>query len=125
DMKEREVDRIIEEKINTAGTTSKKNYEDLEYIKKQNYKNKLNNYVLSILKFFPYVKPFVIQLEGYDWWRIEYDNEHSYRGFLPFSNYLNNISYNYVFMRNTVSPMSLMEKYNHYLFGMYKECNDV
>lgn len=125
DIKEKEIEKIVEDKINDISSRPKQSYKDYDYIRKQNYKNKLNDYVLSILKFFPYVKPFAIPLKGYEWWKIEYDDGHNYRGFLPFSNYLNNISYNYIFMSNTVSPIDLMEKYNHYLFGMYKEYEDV
>ncbi|HLR33727.1 MAG TPA: hypothetical protein VK071_00160 [Tissierellales bacterium] len=125
DIKDKEMEKVIEEKINSMGNVSKDHYKNMDYIRKLNYKNRLNNYVLSILKFFPYINPFTIQLKGYDWWRIEYDDVHSYRGFLPFSNYLNNMSYNHPFMSNTVSPASLMKEYNHYIFGMYKEYDDV
>ncbi len=125
DIKEEEMEKIVEEKINTMGKVPEKNYEDMDYVRKLNYKNRLNNYVLSILKFFPYINPFDISMKGYDWWRIEYDDVQSYRGFLPFSNYLKSISYNHPFMNSATSPMSLMKEYNHYIFGMYKEYDDV
>lgn len=100
-------------------------YKNIDYIRKLNYKNKLTNYVLSILKFFPYIDPFKLKLKGYDWWRIEYDGSHGYRGFLPFYNCLMDTSYKYPLMGNTVTCFQLMKKYNHYLFGMYKEKDEV
>ena len=56
-----------------------------------NFKAQMTNYVLSILRFFPYVKPFNVELSGYDWWKIESDGVNIHRGFLPFYNYLLNM----------------------------------
>ncbi len=131
EIEEEKIEEIIEETeddikdFTNTEEIPKYNYENIDYIRKMDYKSRLNNYVMSILKFFPYVDPFCVQLKGYDWWRIEYDGTHSYRGFLPFSSYLMNMSYNYPFVSNTISPISLMKKYNHYIFGMYKEYEDV
>lgn len=98
---------------------------DIEYIKQLSYKNQMSNYILNILRFFPYVKPFNANLEGYDWWRIEYDGADIHRGFLPYYNYLSNMYNVYPFMPNATTCQELIAKYNHYLFGLYRENNDI
>jgi len=89
-----------------------------------NFKSQMTDYVLSILRFFPYVKPFNVELNGYDWWRIESDGVNIHRGFLPFYNYLLNMYHIYPNMQNTTTCQYLIQKYNHYLFGIYKVNGD-
>ena len=98
---------------------------NIEYIKQLSYKNQMSNYILNILRFFPYVKPFNANLEGYDWWRIEYDGANIHRGFLPYYYYLSNMYNVYPFMPNATTCQELIAKYNHYLFGLYTENNDI
>ena len=66
----------------------KERQQDMEYIKRVNYKSQMTNYLLSILRFFPNIKPFKLDLKGYEWWRIESGDPDMHRGFLPFYNYL-------------------------------------
>ncbi|MCG4586764.1 hypothetical protein L0P56_14830, partial [Anaerosalibacter bizertensis] len=73
---------------------------DIYYMKRLDYKRQMSEYVLSILRFFPYVKPFRIELKGYDWWKIDYTGENIHRGFLPFYNYLFNTYNSYPFMKD-------------------------
>lgn len=90
-----------------------------------NFKSQMIDYVLSILRFFPYIKPFNIELNGYDWWKIESDGGNIHRGFLPFYNYLLNMYYEYPHSQNTVTCKHLIQKYGNYLFGMYRVEDDV
>lgn len=80
----------------------------------------MTNYVLSILRFFPYVKPFNVEFQGYEWWRIESDGVSVHRGFLPFYNYLLNMYHTYPHIDGITTCEQLIERYEHYLFGMYK-----
>lgn len=80
----------------------------------------MTNYVLSILRFFPYVKPFNVEFQGYEWWRIESDGVSVHRGFLPFYNYLLNMYHAYPHIDGITTCEQLIERYEHYLFGMYK-----
>lgn len=97
------------------------NYKSLEYMRRLNHKNQMTNYILSILRFFPYVQPFKINLQGYSWWRIDDDGTNSYKGFLPYFNYLMSTNYKYPFLNNSITCFNLIRKYGHYLFGIYKE----
>jgi len=111
------------EKINIQDEA--KDYKSLEYIHRLNHKNQMTNYILSILRFFPYVQPLKLNLYGYSWWRIDDDGTNSCKGFLPYFNYLMNTNYKYQFLNNSTTCFNLIRKYGHYLFGMYKEGEEV
>ncbi len=96
-------------------------YKSLEYMRRLNHKKQMTNYILSILRFFPYVQPLKLNLYGYSWWRIDDSGTDSYKGFLPYFNYLMCTNYKYSFLNNSTTCFNLIKKYGHYLFGMYKE----
>lgn len=99
-----EYDKVYEE--NETGEIGQKEYVDLEYEHNVKRMEQTNDYVLSILRYFPYEEPFAQELLDHNWWRIEYNNEAE--GFLPYFN----------FVANT-NAIELMKKYNHYLFGLF------
>lgn len=79
------------------------------------------NYVLSILRFFPYIVPFKHNLKGYNWWLIDLDIENEYRSFLPyFSHVLGGDNEKY-YDNHITTCNQLVNKYQHYLFGLYNE----
>lgn len=100
-------------------------YQSLDYMRRINNKNQMTNYILSVLKFFPQVQPFKIYLHGYTWWRIDDDGSNSNRGFLPYYNYLFSADYKYPFLYNSTSCMNQIMKYGHYLFGLYREGEEI
>lgn len=96
-------------------------YKTLDYIRKLNQKNQTTNYVLSILRFFPYVDPFKYTLKGYNWWIVELDKENEYRSFLPYFSYISGGNTKEHYAGNIATCNQLMNKYQHYLFGLYNE----
>lgn len=98
-------------------------YDQIEYIRRLNHKKQMTEYILSVLKYFPQVQPFKIYLHGYTWWRIDDNGSGSYRGFLPYYNYLLSANYKYPFMYNATTCLEQIKKYGHYLFGIYSEGN--
>lgn len=96
-------------------------YKTLDYIRKLNQKNQTTNYVLSILRFFPYVDPFKYTLKGYNWWIVELDKENEYRSFLPYFSYISGGNAKEPYTGNIATCNQLMNKYQHYLFGLYNE----
>lgn len=102
-------------------TETMDDYQSIEYIRRLNHRNQMTNYILNILRFFPYVQPFKFNLNGYSWWQIEDDGTDSYKGFLPYFNYLMSTDYKYPFLNNSITCFDQIKKYGHYLFGMYKE----
>lgn len=119
--KTQEVDEIEEEPIVDKGL----DYQSLEYIRQLNHKNQMTDYILSILRFFPYVDPFKIYLHGYSWWQIEDCNTDLHKGFLPYYNYLMSTDYRHSTINNSITCIDLIRKYGHYIFGMYKEQKEV
>lgn len=99
-------------------------YDQIEYLRRLNHKNQMTNYILNVLKYFPQVQPFKVYLHGYTWWRIDDDGNNSYRGFLPYYNYLLSADYKYPFLYNATTCLDQIRKYGHYLFGIYSEGND-
>jgi len=100
-------------------------YRTLDYIKKLNQKNQTINYVLSILRFFPYAEPFKYNLKGYNWWLVDLDSENEYKAFLPYFAHVvggNNKEY---YDSSITTCTQLMNKYQHYLFGLYNEGEEV
>lgn len=96
-------------------------YKTLDYIRKLNQKNQTTNYVLSILRFFPYIDPFKYNLKGYNWWLVELDIENEYRAFLPYFSYIIGGNNKEPYNNNIATCSQLMSKYGHYLFGLYNE----
>lgn len=96
-------------------------YKTLDYIRKINQKNQTTNYVLSILRFFPYIDPFKYNLKGYNWWLVELDKENEYRAFLPYFSYIVGGNNKEPYSNNIPTCNQLMSKYQHYLFGLYNE----
>lgn len=117
--------RSNEEYILEENMPKESNYETLEYIRRLNQKNQTTNYILSILRFFPYTDPFKIDLKGYNWWKINGEGVDDYRGFLPYFSYLTGGNYKYPFVKSSINCNELMKKYRHYLFGLYNEREEV
>lgn len=95
--------------------------EDLEFDTEQsrriNQRDQTTSYVLNILRFFPFIEPFRLRLDGYNWWKIDFQEDA--RGFLPYFSYLVGGDQKSRRSDNFVTSRDLMTVYNHYLFGLY------
>src|SRR5699024_5370117 len=83
------------------------------------------DYVLDILSFFPYIEPFRINLQGYNWWKIDITDSENEKGFLPYFSYVVGGNHKYSIIKDSVSSSSLIKKYRHYIFGLYNINNEV
>lgn len=90
-----------------------------------NQKEQTTNYVLNILRYFPFIEPFKIDLMGYNWWRVDISDSKEDNGFLPYFSYIANGDHKYPLVQNAVTATNLMRKYGHYLFGLYNVNNEV
>lgn len=91
-----------------------------------NYKNQVYEYTKNIIKFFEKTDVLKTRLDGYTWWKIEYQSKNNYyRSFLPFHNYIlnNNLPYSSIF--NVTPTYKLIKKYKHYIFGTMKVNKDI
>lgn len=91
-----------------------------------NYKDQVYSYTQNILKFFKETDVLKTRLEGYKWWKIEYNSTgNHYRSFLPFHNYILSNSVPYPSMFNVMPTYKLIKKYKHYIFGVMMVNKDV
>lgn len=93
--------------------------------KKNNQKNLTTEYVLNILSFFPYIEPFRIDLQGYNWWKIDIDNLEGEKSFLPYFSYIVGGNHKYPIIKDVITANDLINKYGHYIFGLYNINNEV
>lgn len=87
--------------------------EDLEYQYSVKKMEQTTDYILSVLRYFPYAEPFVEELLEHNWWRVEY-SEDAEEGFLPYFDYM-----------LETNAINLMRRYGHYLFGLYNQGDEV
>ncbi|WFA08505.1 hypothetical protein [Tissierella sp. Yu-01] len=96
---------------------------DYEYNRKVIQRNQTTNYVLSILRYFPYSDPFQVNLSGYNWWRIDYQEDD--KGFLPYYSYVTEGKKNSGKANMVVTANELMAVHGHYIFGLYNVGDEV
>lgn len=108
----------------TSSTTY--GYDNIEVNRKVAQKNQTTDYILSILRYFPYIEPFKLDLHGYNWWKIGYEDYEDPRGFLPYFSLLigGDQKYNRV-NDNNVTAKDLLIAYEHYIFGLYNVNDEV
>ena len=94
-----------------------------DYNRKVTQRNQTTKYILSILRYFPYVDPFRVNLSGYNWWRIDYQDDG--KGFLPFFGYVINSEKSNQVINKDVTANELMEVHEHYIFGLYNMGDEV
>ncbi|MFT9496903.1 hypothetical protein [Anaerosolibacter sp.] len=87
-----------------------------------NYFKMVCDYVDNILKYHKKVEPFEKNMNGCQWWKVDYDQQTLYRSFLPFYGYVNNMYGYYPHMNYMAGYPDLMYKYQHYIFG--KKCDE-
>lgn len=122
------VEQIIEEtnvEMRSEEEFGDPDYKTISHIKRLNQKNQTVNYVLNILRFFPYIDPFKQNLRGYNWWIVELDKENEYRSFLPYFSYITGGNSKESYVDKAITCNDLINKYQHYLFGLYNEGEEV
>lgn len=96
-----------------------------EVARRVSQRNQTTNYILNILRFFPYIDPFSVKLEGYNWWKINFQEEIDTRGFLPYFSYIVGGSQKIKRTEDYITALDLLRKYEHYIFGLYNVKDDV
>lgn len=104
--------------------------EEMDYDQFQNnnkiiQRNQTTGYILKILRYFPYIEPFKVNLKGYNWWKINTDDPNEEKGFLPYFSYVTGGNHKYPIIENAITANELMRKHKHYLFGLYNFKDEV
>ncbi len=82
------------------------------------YHQVVYKYVKDMLKEYEEIEPFERNLNRCKWWKIDYNSQSMYRGFLPFFGYILNTYYYSPYMCYMGNCNDLMYKYGHYIFGV-------
>jgi len=113
----KETDKI-EENIEETQTSN----DSVELLK---HKNKLYENLYNTLKDYKSVEPLSVKIKNFNWWHIPYDEMGIKNGFLPYYNQIVSSYYPYPMSNRVTTCNSLMRKYGHYVFGVYKENDDI
>lgn len=93
--------------------------------KKVVYKNKFEENLYKVLSEYKKLDPLSVNIKNLSWWKISYDDKGIKNGFLPYYNQIISSYYPYPMSNRVTTCHSLMKKYGYYIFGIYKEDNDV
>ena len=100
---------------------------DYEEVKAQanKYKNKFDESLYRVLNDYKQVEPLSVKIKNFGWWYIPYDKTGVKNGFLPYYNQIISSYYPYPMSNRVTTCSRLMEKYGHYIFGIYSENEDI
>jgi len=121
DAIESSIDEITEETVPSIEETKAEN-DQVELLK---YKNKFHENLYNTLKDYKTIEPLSVKIKNFEWWYIPYDEMGIKNGFLPYYNQIVSSYYPYPMSARVTTCNSLMKKYGHYIFGIYKENDDI
>jgi len=93
--------------------------------KKMVYKNKFEENLYNVLREYIKLDPLSVDIKNMSWWKIPYDDRGVKNGFLPYYDQIISSYYPYPMSNRVTTCHGLMRKYGYYIFGIYKENNDI
>lgn len=85
------------------------------------HRNEYEKNLYNLLATFNKVSPLAHDINSIKWWRIDYDENSIYKGFLPYFNQIISTYYPYPLSNHVTTCQLLMKKHGYYLFGIYEE----
>lgn len=114
------------DEVETTSQDVKIEESDVEAASKKNgYKNKFEENLYTVLKEYKKLDPLSVNIKSISWWKIPYDDRGVKNGFLPYYNQIISSYYPYPMSNRVTTCHGLMRKYGYYIFGIYKENNDI
>lgn len=89
------------------------------------FKNKFDESLYNVLNDYKQVEPLSVKIKDFCWWYIPYDETGVRNGFLPYYSQIISSYYPYPMSNRVTTCSRLMEKYGHYIFGIYTENGDI
>ncbi len=114
-------DNEIKETINDAITEPIKTVT----VKEKKYRNKFDENLYNTLRDYKEVEPLSVKLKNFTWWYVPYDEMGLKTGILPYYNQIISSYYPYPMSARVTTCAGLMKKYGHYIFGIYKENDEI
>ncbi|MDD4436670.1 MAG: hypothetical protein PHS04_01385 [Tissierellia bacterium] len=122
-VKKEEIKEAIKEDNEEAEEIPEKlNKDD---VSNQGYRNRFDEKLYRTLRDFKEVEPLSVKLKNFKWWYIPYDEMGIKNGILPYYNQIISTYYPYPMSNRVTTCASLMKKYGHYIFGIYKEKDEI
>lgn len=89
------------------------------------FRNKFDENLYNTLREYKTVEPLSVKLKNFEWWYIPYDEMGVKNGILPYYSQIISSYYPYPMSSRVTTCASLMKKYGHYIFGTYKENDEI
>ena len=89
------------------------------------YRNEYERKLFALLNEFEIVKPLQYDIKNLNWWKVIYDENSIYKGFLPYFNQIITTYYPYPLSSRVTTCQILMKKHGYYLFGVYEENGNI
>lgn len=130
-VEESENDRIKKTSVNSAVDMNadyvepENNQEPEVEAQAHKFRSKFEESLYSVLKDYKQVDPLSVKIKNFYWWYIPYDETGIKNGFLPYYSQVISSYYPYPMSNRVTTCSSLMKKYGHYIFGIYKEKGDI
>lgn len=117
---EMQINNIKEDEIDINIT---QDIEDPEVMEQggRNINNEYERKLFTLLKEFESVKPLAQDIKSMKWWRVKYDENSIYKGFLPYFNQIITTYYPYPMSNHITTCQTLLKRYGYYLFGIYEK----
>ena len=87
----------------------------------RSFKNEYERKLYSLLKEFESIKPLAHDINSIKWWKVTYDENSIYKGFLQYFNQIITTYYPYPMSNHITTCQTLLKRYGYYLFGIYEE----
>jgi hypothetical protein len=121
---------IKKEKVEEIKAEKQESKEEAEEVKDQalspqRYRNRFDEKLHKTLKDFKNIEPLSVKLKDFAWWYIPYDEAGIKNGILPYYNQIISAYYPYPMSSRVTTCTNLMKKYGHYIFGIYKENDEI
>ncbi|HKM02295.1 MAG TPA: hypothetical protein VJ083_09615 [Sedimentibacter sp.] len=94
-------------------------------INERKYRNRFDENLYNTLREYKEVEPLSVKLKNFNWWYIPYDDMGAKPGILPYYNQIISSYYPYPMSNRVTTCAGLMKKYGHYIFGIYKENDEI
>ncbi len=104
---------------------AKKTEEPEEIASGQRMRKRFDEKLYKTLKDYKEVEPLSVKLKNFNWWYIPYDELGIKNGILPYYNQIISSYYPYPMSSRVTTCANLMKKYGHYIFGIYKENDEI
>ena len=127
-IKEKVIEQVAEEIIEEEAEVAEEAAEASEPVKTvvaKRFRNRFDENLYNTLREYKEVEPLSVKLKDFNWWYIPYDDMGIKTGILPYYNQIISSYYPYPMSNRVTTCAGLMKKYGHYIFGIYKENDEI